>query len=66
MKKYSDTLLIFLLKALNPEKYRDRREISGSDGDASETTGTIINVTVDEAMVAEATAMKPKSPATTA
>ena len=30
-QKYSDILLIFLLKALRPEKYRERYEISGGD-----------------------------------
>ena len=28
--EYSDTLLMFLLKAEKPEKYRDRREIKHS------------------------------------
>lgn len=34
VKRYSDTLLIFLLKALNPAKYREvvRQQISGPDG----------------------------------
>lgn len=32
VRKYSDTLLIFLLKGRKPEKYRDRHEISGADG----------------------------------
>jgi len=32
VKKYSDTLLIFLLKAHRPEKYRERQEISGPNG----------------------------------
>ncbi len=29
VRKYSDTLLIFLLKGLRPEKYRDRVELHG-------------------------------------
>lgn len=29
--KYSDTLLIFLLKARNPEKYRERWDVTQSD-----------------------------------
>jgi hypothetical protein len=31
VKRYSDTLLIFLLKGLRPEKYRERYEHSGRD-----------------------------------
>jgi hypothetical protein len=31
IRKYSDTLLIFLLKANRPGKYRERYEISGSE-----------------------------------
>jgi transposase-like protein len=31
VKRYSDTLLIFLLKGLRPEKYRERYEHSGGD-----------------------------------
>ena len=30
--KYSDTLLIFLLKGAKPEKYRERHEVMGKDG----------------------------------
>lgn len=29
-REYSDTLLIFLLKARNPEKYRERTDVRGS------------------------------------
>lgn len=32
VRKYSDTLLIFLLKGRRPEKYRERTEITGKDG----------------------------------
>jgi hypothetical protein len=32
VRKYSDTLLIFLLKGARPEKYRDRLEHTGKDG----------------------------------
>lgn len=32
IRKYSDTLLIFLLKGCRPDKYRERREISGPGG----------------------------------
>lgn len=36
LREYSDTLMIFLLKAHRPEKYQDRlkQEISGADGGA--------------------------------
>jgi hypothetical protein len=32
IKKYSDTLLIFLLKAARPEKFKDRHEVGGVGG----------------------------------
>ena len=32
VRKYSDTLLIFLLKGAKPEKYRERHEVTGKDG----------------------------------
>jgi transposase-like protein len=32
VRKYSDTLLIFLLKGIKPEKYRDRTEHTGPGG----------------------------------
>lgn len=32
VRKYSDTLLIVLLKANAPDKYRERQEITGKDG----------------------------------
>ena len=32
IRKFSDTLLIFLLKGAKPEKYRDRYEMTGKDG----------------------------------
>lgn len=31
-KDYSDTLLMFILKARRPDKYRERQEVSGPDG----------------------------------
>lgn len=34
VRKYSDTLLIFLLKGARPEKYRERYEHTGKDGQA--------------------------------
>lgn len=41
--EYSDTLLIFTLKALNPQKYRDttRHEIANADGKAFKFTLSI-------------------------
>jgi hypothetical protein len=40
VKKYSDTLLIFLMKGARPQKYRDnfRHEVSGPGGKPIETT----------------------------
>lgn len=32
VRRYSDTLLIFLLKGARPEKYADRHEVSGRNG----------------------------------
>ena len=37
VKRYSDTLLIFLLKGVRPEKYRERFEHTGKDGGPIET-----------------------------
>ena len=31
IKRYSDTLIIFLLKAHRPDKYKDRRDVTTSD-----------------------------------
>lgn len=33
VRKYSDTLLIFLLKGMRPEKYRDRHELAGPNNE---------------------------------
>lgn len=41
-REYSDTLLIFLLKGMRPQKYRENRHITG-DGTAAPTT-VIFNV----------------------
>ncbi len=38
IRKYSDTLLIFLLKGVRPEKYRERTEHTGPDGGPFEFT----------------------------
>jgi len=32
IRRYSDTLLIFMLKAARPDKFKDRKELSGKDG----------------------------------
>jgi hypothetical protein len=32
VQRYSDTLLIFLLKGAKPEKYADRHQVTGKDG----------------------------------
>ena len=44
LQEYSDTLLIFLLKGLRPEKYRERFEHSGTG------PGGAIRVTYDASM----------------
>lgn len=41
IREYSDTLLIVLLKARAPEKYRERYEHTGKNGDPIEMKGTI-------------------------
>ena len=38
IQEYSDTLLIFLLKGVRPEKYVERYELSGKDGAPIEFT----------------------------
>ena len=44
IREYSDTLLIFLLKAHKPEKYREtsRQELTGPDGGPIQTQGQVI------------------------
>ena len=37
VRKYSDTLLIFMLKGRRPEKFKDRHEHTGKDGGPIET-----------------------------
>lgn len=44
IRKYSDTLLIFLLKGGRPEKYRERYEHSGPNGGPIKTQAEIIRV----------------------
>lgn len=41
VQKYSDTLLIFLLKGAKPKKYGDRMALSGSDGAPLQIISTI-------------------------
>lgn len=38
VRKHSDTLLIFLMKGANPEKYRDRHELTGAGGGPIQTS----------------------------
>jgi len=42
VREYSDTLLIFMLKARNPKRYREsmKHEMSGPDGGPIQTQGT--------------------------
>ena len=37
-QQYSDTLLIFLLKGARPEKYRERYEVTGANGEPIKVT----------------------------
>jgi hypothetical protein len=45
VKKYSDTLLIFLLKCLKPDQYKDtiRNEMTGKNGEPIKTEATVIS-----------------------
>ena len=47
IKEYSDTLLIFLLKGLKPERYRDRLEHGLSDGAAAQIKEIVIEKRYD-------------------
>lgn len=44
VKRYSDTLLIFLLKGAKPEKYRERYEHTGKDGDPLLPTAVTVTI----------------------
>lgn len=44
VRKYSDVLLIFLLKGAKPHKYADRQELSGPEGAPLNFSPPIINV----------------------
>ena len=50
IKEYSDTLLVVLLKARAPEKYRDRisQEVTGKNGGPIKTVNTVVALTPDE------------------
>lgn len=52
VRKYSDTLLIFLLKGIRPEKYREniRQELTGKDG---APVGVVLLPTVEIEAVAK-------------
>ena len=41
VRKYSDTLLIFLLKGAKPQKYSNRMELSGNSGTPLQIVSTI-------------------------
>ncbi|OGN89789.1 MAG: hypothetical protein A2158_01600 [Chloroflexi bacterium RBG_13_46_14] len=45
IQEYSDSLLMFRLKALDPEKYRERHEVSGPDGGPIQIKEVIVNLT---------------------
>lgn len=67
VRKYSDTLLIFLLKGAKPNTYRDqwKGEISGPDGGPIRTTVDLTKLTEDELATLErlaARAAEPDSP----
>lgn len=44
MRKYSDTLLVMMLKGRRPETYRDRQEITGANGGPVALIGANMNV----------------------
>ena len=44
VRKYSDTLLIFLLKGVRPEKFKDRHEHTGKDGGAIEIREVVVEL----------------------
>ena len=44
VQKYSDTLLMFLLKGRRPEKFKDRTELTGKDG---ALIVPVLNVTIN-------------------
>jgi hypothetical protein len=53
VRKYSDTLLTFLLKARDPAKYRERisTEISGPEGGPLQQINTVTNDPVEAAQI---------------
>ena len=48
IRKYSDTLLIFLLKGAAPEKYRERLEHSGEGGGPVEVLVKVVYDSIDK------------------
>lgn len=50
IKEYSDTLLVVLLKARAPEKYRDRisQELTGKNGGPIKTVNTVVALSPEE------------------
>jgi hypothetical protein len=44
VKEFSDTLLIFRLKAMDPKKYRERLEMTGEGGGPIKTETNAINI----------------------
>lgn len=56
-REYSDTLLIFLLKAARPEKYKDRHEHTGASG------GPVILQIIEEVVNAPSQGETPSRPA---
>ena len=50
VQRYSDTLLMFLLKGRRPEKFKDRTELTGNDG---APIVPVLNVTINRAPESE-------------
>jgi hypothetical protein len=66
VRKYSDTLLIFLLKGAKPNTYRDqwKGEISGPDGGPIRTAVDLTKLTEDELATLERLAARAAEPDT--
>lgn len=66
VRKYSDTLLIFLLKGAKPNTYRDqwKGEISGPDGGPIRTAVDLSKLTEDELATLERLAARAAEPDT--
>lgn len=62
VRKYSDTLLITLLKGKRPDTYRDRHEHTGKDGKALfPDPNTLTDAQIDAAILAEAAAIQARA-----